>query len=102
MATSQQHRAPRFGVQVPVEFTNSVTNSGVTENLSQSGTLIQVTSGQPPINEELSIRFSFFLGSFATQFRGRVVRRTRNGFAIEFGGLDANHLEVLGRAMSPR
>ena len=102
MATSERRRAPRFGVQAPVEYTNSGTNSGVTENLSQSGTLIQVTSGQPPINEELSIRFSFFLGSFATQFRGRVVRRTRNGFAIEFGGLDANHLEVLGRAMSPR
>ena len=101
MATSERRRQPRYSVQAPVEYTSSVTNSGLTKNVSRSGTLVEITSGLPMIKTELSLRFSFFLGSFATQFDGRVVRRTSSGFAIEFSRLDAGQREVLDRAISP-
>ncbi len=95
-------RAPRFSVSVPMEYEDhSVTGRGSTENVSLSGVLIGQASSPAPIEANLRLRFSFFLGSFGTPFRGKVVRHAEDGFAIQFASLEEAELEILRRALPP-
>ena len=71
------------------------------ELLSLSGVRIEQASVAVPIETQLRLRFSFFLGSFETLFRGKVVRHTADGFAVQFGSLDAAQLEILRTALRP-
>ncbi len=93
----EQHREPRFIVEVPTEYENSDGGSGFTENVSLSGALIEHASTSVPIQTELRLRFSFFIGSFDTAFHGTVVRHTKDGFAVQFGDMDEIQLGVLRR-----
>ncbi len=98
----ERPRAPRFSVCVPMEYEDhAVTGRGFTENVSLSGVLIEQASSPAPIGANLRLRFSFFLGSFGTPFKGKVVRRVEEGFAIQFASLDEAEIEVLRRALSP-
>ena len=98
----QRPRAPRFSVSVPMEYEDqSVTGRGFTENVSLSGVLIGQPSSPAPIGASLRLRFSFFLGSFATPFRGKVVRHAEDGFAIQFASLEEAQLEILRTALPP-
>ncbi len=74
---------------------------GFTKDVSVSGVRIEQASLAVPIETELRLRFSFFLGSFETLFRGEVVRRTADGFAVQFGSLDGAQLEILHTALRP-
>jgi hypothetical protein len=80
---------------------HSETGRGITKNVSLSGVLIEQASSTAPIEATLRLRFSFFLGSFATVFRGKVVRHAEEGFAIQFASLEEAQLEILRRALSP-
>ena len=80
---------------------HSVTGRGFTKNLSLSGVLIGQATSPPPIGASLRLRFSFFLGSFETPFRGKVVRQAEEGFAIQFAGLEESEREILRTALSP-
>ena len=77
------------------------TGRGSTKDVSLSGVRIEQASVAVPIETELRLRFSFFLGSFQTLFRGKVVRHTTDGFAVQFGSLDAAQLEILRTALRP-
>ncbi len=77
------------------------TGRGFTKDVSLSGVLIERASVEVPIDTELRLRFSFFLGSFETRFQGEVVRNTTDGFAVQFGSLDAAQLEILRTALRP-
>ncbi len=77
------------------------TGRGFTKDVSLSGVRIEQASLAVPIETDLRLRFSFFLGSFDTLFRGEVVRHTTDGFAVEFGSLDGAQLEILRRALRP-
>ena len=103
MTTNQERRAAsRFSIQVPTEYEyeSSTTGSGLTENVSTSGVLVEQTSAAVPIDTELQMRFSFFHGSFDTLFTGAVVRHTADGFAVHFVRLETAQIEVLRRALS--
>ncbi len=97
----ERRRAPRFSVCVPMEYEDhSVTGRGSTENVSLSGVLIGQASSPAPIEANLRLRFSFFLGSFETPFRGKVVRHAEEGFAIQFASLEKAQLEILRTALA--
>ena len=92
----EHQRAPRFSIYAPVEYEeHSVTGRGFTENVSISGALIEAASLPAPIGANLQLRFSFFPGSFATPFIGKVVRHAGDGFAVQFVNLDESELEIL-------
>jgi hypothetical protein len=80
---------------------HAVTGRGFTNNVSLSGVLIGQASSPAPIGAFLRLRFSFFLGSFETPFRGKVVRHAEDGFAIQFASLEESELEVLRTALPP-
>ena len=77
------------------------TGRGLTKDVSLSGVRIERASLAVPIETELRLRFSFFLGSFETLFPGKVVRHTTDGFAVQFGSLDVAQLEMLRTALRP-
>ncbi len=95
----KEQRAPRFSVQVPTEYEDSHTGSGLTENVSLSGVRVEHVSRSMAIQTEIRLRFSFFMGSFDTVFRGAVVRHTGDGFAVQFGDMGEAQLEVLHRVL---
>ena len=97
MMVRVERTAPRFDVQAPVEYENSQNGSGFTTNLSLVGVLIENASTMIPIETEIRLRFSFFAGSFGTEFRGTVVRHTEDGFAVQFVDMGETQLEVLQR-----
>ncbi len=97
----ERRRAPRFDVYVPMEYEDDAAGRGFTKNVSLSGVLIGQASSPPPIGASLRLRFSFFLGSFETPFRGKVVRQAEEGFAIQFASLEEAELEILRRALPP-
>ncbi len=74
---------------------------GFTNNVSLSGVLIGPASLPAPIGANPRLRFSFFLGSFATVFRGKVVRHAEEGFAIQFASLEEAQLKILRTALPP-
>ncbi len=95
----ERRSAPRSRIQVPVEYEDSVTGRGSTEDMSLSGVRIGHVSSVVPIGEELRLRFSLFSGSFETLFEGKVVRHTKEGFAVQFWNLDVAQLAALRRAL---
>ena len=99
----KQRAATRFSVQAPTEYeySHDTTGSGLTENLSLSGVLVERASILIAIQSEIRLRFSFFTGSFDTVFRGTVVRHTGDGFAVHFGNMGEADLDVLRRGMLP-
>ncbi len=99
MMVEERRAAPRFSVQVPTEYEDSQMGSGFTTNVSLSGVQIEHASISTAIQTEIRLRFSFFMGSFDTVFRGTVVRRTGDGFAVQFGDMDAAQLVVLRRSL---
>ncbi len=80
---------------------HSVTGRGFTKNVSLSGVLIEQASSLAQIGASLRLRFSFFLGSFSTVFRGKVVRPAEDGFAIQFASLEESEREILRTALAP-
>ncbi len=100
MSTEDRRAAPRLRIQAPMEYgQDAETGRGLTKDVSLSGVRIEQASLAVPIETGLRLRFSFFLGSFETLFRGKVVRRTTDGFALEFGSLDVAQLEILRTAL---
>ena len=99
MMVEERRVAPRFSVQVPTEYEDSHMGSGLTENVSLSGVRIEHASRSIPIQTEIRLRFSFFIGSFDTVFHGTVIRHTGGGFAVEFGDMDPVQLDVLRRIL---
>ena len=98
MMVEERRAAPRLSIQVPTEYENSHTGSGFTKNVSLSGVRVEHASISMAIQTEIGLRFSFFVGSFDTVFRGTVVRHTGDGFAVQFGDMGEAQLEVLRRA----
>ncbi len=102
MSTEDRRAAPRLRIQAPMEYgQDAETGSGLTKDVSLSGVRIDRASLAVPIETELRLRFSFFLGSFETLFPGKVVRHTTDGFAVQFGSLDVAQLEILRTALRP-
>ncbi len=99
MMVEDRRTALRFNVQVPTEYENSHTGSGLTENVSLSGVLIERVSRSIAIQTEIRLRFSFFIGSFDTVFHGTVIRHTEGGFAVQFADMDPVQLDVLRRIL---
>jgi len=99
MIGRDQRAASRFTVRVSTEYESSHTGNGFTENLSLSGVLIDYASSSIPIKTKVTMRFSFFAGSFDTEFQGSVVRHTEDGFAVQFGSLDSAQLNILRTAL---
>ncbi len=102
MSTEDRRAAPRLRIQAPMEYgQDAETGRGLTTDVSLSGVRIERASLAVPIETELRLRFSFFLGSFETLFPGTVVRHTTDGFAVQFGSIDVAQLEILRRALRP-
>ncbi len=99
MMVEERRVAPRFSVQVLTEYEDSYMGSGLTENVSLSGVRIEHASRSIPIQTEIRLRFSFFIGSFDTEFQGTVIRHTGDGFAVQFGDMDEAQLVVLRRSL---
>jgi hypothetical protein len=99
----QPHRraARRYDIRVPVEYEQSPKQpgSGTTWNLSVSGVLIEHASEWVEVGGRLELRFSFFAGSFDTRFPANVVRRTPDGFAVQFDILETDQIRLLNRAL---
>ncbi len=81
--------APR--IQLSVSFSSGrLEGTGFIQNLSLTGAQIRVlgTSGQPTVNAMIDLWFS--IGSYKEPVpaRGRVVRSSPHGFAVEFVRLD--------------
>ena len=96
----ERRRAQRFSVKVPMEYEDhTLAGRGFTRNVSVSGVRIEQASQSVPIGMQLGLRFSFFLGSYETLFTGEVIRRTEDGFAVQFGNLDPAQLNTLRTAL---
>ena len=61
MTIGEKRAAPRFLVQVPTDYENSHAGSGLTENLSLSGVLIEPASTAIELQTEIQLRFAFFI-----------------------------------------
>ncbi len=95
----EKRRAPRYKIRVPVEcHFESGTASGTTANVSTSGVRI-ASSTRRSVGSGLTMRFSFFAGSFGTPFGASVVRHTEDGFAVHFNALDGRQRDLLRRAL---
>lgn len=94
-----QTRAPRYPIQVAVEFRDQAPGSGTTENISSSGVLIERASRQAAVDSPVAMRFDFFPGARETLFTGTVVRLTDAGFAVQFRGLSEKARGVLATAL---
>ena len=102
MSTEDRRAATRLRIQAPVEYgQDAEAGRAFTKDVSLSGVRIEQASLAMPIETELRLRFSFFLSSFETLFRGKVVRHTTDGFAVQFGSLDVAQLEILRTALRP-
>ena len=98
----EKRAARRYLIRVPVEYENHVTmGRGTIADISTSGVRISTRNAGPPlsIGSDLRLRFSFFAGSFETSFGAKVVRHTRDGFAVQFGSLDPTQRELLRQAL---
>ena len=99
-----EQRAPRYEIRVPVEcrfrFKSEIA-AGTTTNISTSGVRIALGSGsaRQSVGSGLTMRFSFFAGSFETLFGASVVRHTNDGFAVRFSALDGRQRELLRQAL---
>ena len=100
MMVEERRAARRFSIQVPTEYEGSQLGSGITENVSFSGVRIAHASISMAVQAQIRLRFSFFMGSFHTVFRGTVVRDTEEGFALQFGDMGEAQLEVLRRVLA--
>lgn len=97
--------APRFEIRVPVEYQyDAATGRGTTANVSTSGVRIAMTARSPQLSvgSGLTLRFSFFAGSFDTPFAANVVRHTDDGFAVQFDTLDGQQRNLLRQALPVR
>jgi hypothetical protein len=77
-----EHRiAPRFEIHAPVEYRgHDSAGSGTTANVSTSGVRIETPTGAKlEVGTDVTLRFSFFVGSFGTSFDANVVRHTSDG-----------------------
>ncbi len=102
MSTEDRRAAPRLRIQAPMEYCQDAeTGRGFTKDVSLSGVRIEQASLAVPIETDLRLRFSFFLGSFETLVPGKVVRHTTDGFAAQFGSLDVAQHEILRRVLRP-
>ena len=99
MIGRDQRTASRFTVRVSTEYEGSHVGTGLTENLSLSGVLIEYASTSIPIKTKIAMRFSFFAGAFDTVFWGSVVRQTDDGFAVQFVDMGETQLEVLRKIL---
>ncbi len=100
MMVEERRAAPRLSIQAPAEYEDSRMGSGFTKNVSLSGVRIEHASVSMAIQTEIRLRFSFFMGSFGTEFRGTVVRHTGPGFAVQFSDMDKGQIKVLHRAFN--
>ena len=99
MMVEERRATPRFSVQVPTEYENSHMGNGVTEDVSLSGVRIKHASRSMATQTEIRLRFSFFMGSFDTEFCGTVIRRTEDSFAVQFVDMDQAQLLVIRRSL---
>lgn len=97
--------APRYEIRVPVEYhADTTTGRGTTANVSRSGVRIAKGAAAPEVivGAGMTLRFSFFAGSFDTPFEAEVVRHTDDGFAVQFRSLDGEQRELLRQALPGR
>ncbi len=100
----EKRTAPRYEIRVPVECQfEAGTATGTTANVSTSGVRIALAlasaSTRLSVGSGLTMRFSFFVGSFDTPFGASVVRHTDDGFAVQFNALDGRQRDLLRRAL---
>ena len=101
----ERRTASRFSVRVPIEYENSRNSqnshmgNGVTGDVSLSGVRIEHASGSMTTQTEIRLRFSFFMGSFDTEFFGTVVRHTKDSFSVQFVDMDKAQLLVIRRSL---
>ena len=88
----------RFLLRVPVEYENGGPGSGTLWDISESGARIGEVSRLVAPGTMLTLRFSFFAGSFDVPLRGETVRRTDCGFAVRFIDVSEHQLDMLLRA----
>ena len=98
---NDRRRARRFGVRAPAQYANSNPGTGMTENISISGVLIENASMQVGVGASVELRFSFYPGSFDTSFSGNVIRQTETGFALRFTDVGDDQLALLRTALPP-
>ncbi len=99
MATVEKRLARRFLLRVPVEYENGGPGSGILWDISESGAHIEEVSRLVESGSSLTLRFSFFVGSFDVPFRGDTVRTTDWGFAVRFVDVSESQLDMLSRAL---
>ena len=99
MATVEKRLARRFLLRVPVEYENGVPGSGTLWNVSESGARIEEVSRLVEPGSSLTLRFSFFVGSFDVPLRGETVRAIDWGFAVRFIDVSEPQLDMLRRAL---
>ena len=73
---------------MPVSYGGAAAGVGFAVNLSTSGVLLEGVSAPAEPGATVFLRFSFHLGSFETELRGKVARRTADGFAVHFDAMD--------------
>ena len=87
--------ARRFLLRVPVEYGDGGPGSGILWDISKSGARIEEVSRLVEPGTTLTLRFSFFAGSFDVPLRGETVRTTDWGFAVRFIDVSEPQLDML-------
>ena len=103
--TAQQgdrRRAVRFNLGAPVTCViaeREFSFQAQTLDVSLSGVLLDGGAEKPAVGTEVMLWFSFFPGSSGIPVRGRVVRQTATGFAVQFIELASPELAMLRLAL---
>ncbi len=95
--TGQLYRVPvRFSVKFSSKYCNG---SGMVQNISSSGALIE--DAEPPLlaGGEVKLEFSLFADSLPIKIKARVVRETEEGFAVQFQKADPRTRQILRAAI---
>ena len=82
-------------MHVPVIYGGAAAGVGFAVNLSTSGVMLERVSALAEPGAAVCLPFSCYLGSFETELRGTVARRTAGGFAVHFDALDARQQRLV-------
>jgi len=93
--------APRFNLGIPARYQvrgQEPVETGLIQNISKSGALVENQSGGAAMGSQLRLSFSLFPDSQPLQFLAEVVRVADSGFAVRFN-LDPHNRKLLEAAL---
>ena len=94
--------APRFSLGIPTRYQVSgeaPIGTGVIQNISKSGALVDDESCKAPVGSRIRLSFSLLPTSQPVKLSAEIVRMADTGFAVRFRDLDPRNRQLLEAAL---